>query len=277
MAKRIRGITEDKIDMWIKEGRGQNHGRDYFPWLTIQDVPSIGLVSRTEGWKTNRIHHFMSNVELSYFLLLEWLDSVVDVREQFPLLPLSKTIQIAERLGIEHPLDPATKKPIVMTTDFLLDVREGSQVNLYARTTKNDEDINSKRTVDKFEIERTYWKERKINWGVISGSDLPQAMIKNIDWVYTARRLTDYKIAEQLVFKVEKILYTEITNSKLGLSELALIVDDRIGLTLGTSLTIVRYLIANKIWEVDMFKEIVPSNPITVKRNQYFSASARTV
>lgn len=277
MAKRIRVITEEKINAWIKNGRGQHHGRDYLPWLTIQDVPSIGLVSRSEGWKTNRIHHFLSNVELSYFLIQEWSDKVIDIREQFPLLPLSKTLEIAERLGIKHPCDPETRQPIVMTTDFLLDVQEGDQVKLYARTTKTFEDINSKRTIDKFEIERTFWQERKVDWGIVCDTDIPKALVKNIDWVYTARQISDYKISENLVSKVEPILFKEIISSVIGLSDAALKVDDLIGVSTGTSLTIVRHLIANKIWEVDMFTEINPSKPIVVSRNQAHGALARTV
>lgn len=268
MAKRVRGITEDKINNWIKSGRGQNHGRDYFPWLTIQDVPSLGLVSRTDGWKTGRIHHFMSNIELKYFLILEWSDSVVDVREQYPLLPLSKTVEIANSLGIVHPRDPVTKKDIVMTTDFLLDIREGNEVRHVARTVKESSDINSYRVIEKLEIERVYWKERKINWGVISDSDIPEQLAANIDWVYTAKSLKDYKIPMNLVNKVEDALFTEISNESIGLSDAALTIDDRFGLPAGTCLTIARHLIENKVWQVDMYEEVVPTKHTPIVRNK---------
>lgn len=61
----------------------------------------------------------MSDLEPNYFCLTEYSDLVVDVREQFPLLPLEETIVIAEELGIKHPTDPKIGEPIVMTTDFL--------------------------------------------------------------------------------------------------------------------------------------------------------------
>nr|WP_255193827.1 TnsA endonuclease N-terminal domain-containing protein [Brevibacillus laterosporus] len=50
------------------------------------------------------------------------------MREQFPLLPLEETIVIANELGINHPTDPKTGSPIVMTTDFLLTVNKGQNV-----------------------------------------------------------------------------------------------------------------------------------------------------
>ena len=40
MAKRRYGFDEEKITRFLKEGRGEGHGKDYQPWLTIQDVSS---------------------------------------------------------------------------------------------------------------------------------------------------------------------------------------------------------------------------------------------
>ncbi len=89
------------------QNRGQGEGKDYIPWLKINDVPSTGLASRVKGWKTGRVHHlFSEHLELAYFYLLEWDERVVDIREQYPLLPIEKTLYIAESLGIIHPRDP---------------------------------------------------------------------------------------------------------------------------------------------------------------------------
>jgi hypothetical protein len=68
MAKRVRGMTEQKRERLINEGRGQGIGGEYKPWLTIQDVPSLGCVARIVGWKTNRIHHCMSKNEKNYLM-----------------------------------------------------------------------------------------------------------------------------------------------------------------------------------------------------------------
>ncbi len=37
------------IQRKIKDGRGQGHFSEYKPWLTIHDVPSIGIVTRILG------------------------------------------------------------------------------------------------------------------------------------------------------------------------------------------------------------------------------------
>jgi hypothetical protein len=47
MAKRKRKMDESVIERRIKEGRGQGRGKDYKPWLVVQDVPSTGLATGT--------------------------------------------------------------------------------------------------------------------------------------------------------------------------------------------------------------------------------------
>ena len=116
-----RQLTDTEIQQ-IKNSRGQGRGSDYLPWLTVRDVPSIGLSFRVKGWKSHRIHHLLSQLELNYFYTLEWSLIVTDIREQYPLLPLSETWQIASLKGISHPTSPKTNQPVVMTTDFLITI-----------------------------------------------------------------------------------------------------------------------------------------------------------
>ena len=135
MAKRKRSITQKVKDRRKKEGRGLGTGKDYKPELRIQDVSSIGLATRVLGWKTGRIHHFMSKLELRFFYSLEWPCWVVDIREQFPLDP-EETLAIANELGIRQPRDPKTRETVVMTTDFVVNERNGIQEDIRAYTVK---------------------------------------------------------------------------------------------------------------------------------------------
>ena len=88
---------------FIKEGRGKGYGKDYQPWLTIQEVPSLGRRSRVHGWKTGRLHHTLSDHEIDYLYLLEWADDVIDIREQFPLIDLEVAQTIASDMGVKYP------------------------------------------------------------------------------------------------------------------------------------------------------------------------------
>lgn len=86
-------------------------------------------------------------MERNHFYLTEYSDFVVDIREQFPLLPLEETIVIADELGIKHPTDPKANEPIVMTTDFLLTMDKGQGVFEVARTIKMKEELLKERVI----------------------------------------------------------------------------------------------------------------------------------
>ncbi|WP_429845143.1 transposase [Brevibacillus sp. FIR094] len=77
MAKRKRQITGAKNEKYIKEGK--KIGKDYFPWLEIQDVPSEGRGTCGKGWTTNRRYEFMSDLERDYFYILDFSDEITDI------------------------------------------------------------------------------------------------------------------------------------------------------------------------------------------------------
>jgi hypothetical protein len=87
----------------LKQKYGVGEGQDYKPWLRVQDVKSRGLSSKIQGIKVAREHHTLSQLETEFFYLAEFSDSVIDIREQFPLLPLNLSFKIAQTFEIEHP------------------------------------------------------------------------------------------------------------------------------------------------------------------------------
>ena len=107
----------------LQQKYGIGQGIDYKPWLRIQDVKSQGTRSLIFGRKIQRDHHMMSSIESEFFYLAEFLDNVIDIREQFPILPLNLTQKVAHTLGVKHPTHPKTKEPIIVTTDQLLTIK----------------------------------------------------------------------------------------------------------------------------------------------------------
>lgn len=266
MAKRNRSITESKIEKWISDGRGQGHGKDYKPWLTIRDVASDGTCTRVLGWKTDRVHHLLSQLETDYFYNLEWSDVVTDIREQYPL-SIENTLEIAERLGIEHPKDPKTQENIVMTTDFFIDYKDNGQTFLKARTIKSSNDLNRPRVIEKFEIERTYWLEKGIDWAIVTEKEILKGLTENVKFVHNATNLDFYPQITPLVLnQLEPLLYKAITSSSSPLAQTMLEVDSDTGMEPGTSLTLFRHFIAVRKWTVDMETMIDTGKPISVRK-----------
>ncbi|AHF05824.1 heteromeric transposase endonuclease subunit TnsA [Desulfitobacterium metallireducens] len=257
MAKRNRTTTERKKQIRINEGRGQGEGSDYIPWLKIQDVPSLGTVSRVKGWKTGRTHHLMSrNNELMYFYLLEWSPIVTDIREQYPLLPIERTLEIAESFNIEHPKDPHSKENIVMTTDFMITVDRGNGRELWARTIKPVEDLG-KRVLEKFRIEHKFYEEQGIDWGIVTNQVIPRTLALNIEKIHDAYWIDNHgNIDEKIISLVAPTLFNTLKDSSLTLSKEALLQDKVYGFESGTCLFIVKHMLARKRWFTDMNNDI---------------------
>ncbi|MBV6716560.1 TnsA endonuclease N-terminal domain-containing protein [Paenibacillus chitinolyticus] len=202
----------------------------------------------------------MSNFERAYFYMVDWSDRISDIREQYPCLPLERTIEIAAELGIEHPKDPHTKEPIVITTDFMLSIGNDSQ---YARTLKHSGDL-SIRTVEKLSIEQRYYNEQGIDWKVVTDREIPQAFVQNVEWLHRSKFLefAPAEINENLIGILAPKLLVEILKQNRPLSTITIEFDEKTGLPTGSSMFIVQHMLANKNWVVDMYKKINPSEII---------------
>lgn len=104
----------------LKDGRGQGRGEYYKPFIQANDnkVASEGWLTRTLGWRSNRIHHTLSKHEYEYLLVQEWADRIVEIREQYPLTETDLTIKIANKLNITHP--HYNGENVIMSSDFML-------------------------------------------------------------------------------------------------------------------------------------------------------------
>jgi hypothetical protein len=174
------------FNKYLHEGRGQGGGADYKPWITVHDFPSTGMVSRVLGATTGRIHHLMSNLELSLFYLLDWSNDVLDIREQYPLLDLVQVIKIAEDAGIRYPYDPKSGFPYVLTSDFYVETKQGAM----AIAVKPSSELRKLRVREKLEIERRYWAVQGIDWSIMTENEINSTKANNIEWLSQARNLT---------------------------------------------------------------------------------------
>jgi len=182
----------------LKKGRGSGEGSNYQPWISIHDFPSHGTVARIKGWKTNRVHHFLSKYELQYFFLLEWADTVIDIREQYPLLDVSATLEIAESANIIHPYDKKSGFPYVLTSDFFITTTQG----FLARTIKMSKELENKRILEKLEIERRYWSNKGISWQLVTEKEINYEKAKNIEWIHFSKTLQGIPYDDILICKM---------------------------------------------------------------------------
>src|SRR5690606_951560 len=109
-----RVMSEEKIQRWIKEGRGTGSGPNYKPWLTVQDIPANSRRHRVDSAKFGRTLHLFSDIEYAVFLLAEHSPRVVDAQEQYPI-DRELTLKVAHNRGIRHPHYVGTRVPMVVT------------------------------------------------------------------------------------------------------------------------------------------------------------------
>lgn len=265
MARRRYVFDEKKRQRFLKEGRGTGHGSDYKPWLTIQDVSSLGRSTRIFSFKTGREHHLLSDLETGLFLLVEWSERVRDIREQFPL-DRDVTRMLAEKMGIVHPRDTHTQTDIIMTTDMVVDVLFEGAIHTIAFSVKPASKLDDPRTLEKLELERRYWARDQIAWYLVTEKDLPEIRIGNLRWLHEMQSIENLKAPYEGYWtdRVGRFL-NEFSRVHGGLIEDFLRhLQKNCGFSAGEGMIVLRHLAANKKIEIDLDREFSAKNACDV-------------
>ncbi|MEZ8772953.1 transposase [Vibrio lentus] len=244
----------------LKQSYGLGEGANYTPWIRVQDVKSHGHSGKIEGIKSGRTHHTLSEQESCFFYLAEFSDSVIDIREQFPLLPLSLSLKISKSLDIEHPKHPITKDPVIMTTDFLLTCSDGQRVWYEAVCVKPREKLSDNRTAEKLDVERVWWELLGVPFHIFCLSELNQIKSRNIQWITDAKR-KKYSSTPNEFRDVAKRL---LTIGTMQLNEICETFSHELGISQDDALVLLKSLLADKEVTVDLSRPIVLSGMIEI-------------
>lgn len=176
----------------IKDGRGKGRGADYKPYIECREFNSTGTCSMPIDWKTGRTVHLLSQAEKAVWYLLRWDDRVQDILEQYPL-ELSKTVRLAEELGIRHPKDQQTR----MTTDFLVFWKNGTRTAVCVKASKAD--LENKRTTEKVYLEKMYWESEGVPFSIVVKSEVNVTAANNV------RLVTEFYNAEDVFDEISAL------------------------------------------------------------------------
>lgn len=240
--------SEAKNKRWIKEGRGQGAGPDYKPWLTVRDVPSKGRSHRVFGHLTQRTHHLLSDLELATFFLLQWRNITTDIREQFPL-DRELTREISNKLGIEHPNVKGVDQ--YMSSDFVIDAEDRIRPR-FAIQVKSSEAFQDSRTVEKLQIERTYWAEKEIPFFLVTENQIPYVVFENVNILYN--HIEDDASQDELLTHYSMFLRQIPQNENLKVIDLCIRIDTAYDFEPGEALFQVKRLLAQRFFHFDIAK-----------------------
>lgn len=272
---RYHQYSEDMNSKLREEGRGKGEGAEYRPWIIINDFASRGRGHRIPDPYFGRTHYFFSDLEARYFFYLRWDESVLDIREQYPLSP-DRTLKIAERLGVRHHRNPDGSL-FVMTTDFLITRRdaESGEVCYYARSVKRADDLRTSdtRLKEKLQIEYEYWHAFGVDWKVVTEDSFSEVVSDNA-------RLLLSRYGDSIPSnheEIEEALFSMLVKMQdHSLAEVCSNLDRQFSLEDGSSLHLVYYLAAHKKLTFDMHQMIRPAKTIKQlldisKVNEYIS------
>lgn len=175
--KQREGITPRIRDRWIAAWEYAIRQGKYIPFLRTQDVPSSGIRYRVRGITTHRLHHVFSRLERLQLAILDHDRDIVDICEQYPLLPVGRTMAIARELGVWHPRYPRSETSIVVTSDFVTWDLDG---NRCAYAVKPAKALKNARTVKKLAIEEAYWELEGVPWRLVTDVELRTIRNENL-------------------------------------------------------------------------------------------------
>src|SRR5699024_1823705 len=178
----------------------------------------------------------------------------------FPLIDVLEVVDDQDDLRFDRFVDKETGQPYVLTTNFLLTIKDRNGNERYvARAIENITELNKKITFERLEIERRYWLEKGIDWKVMTSKELPRQLAKNIEWVRETLFDEKGKSNEDEASRLYSLLKT---NQHLILREALRLFDKMEELDSGTALFLFRYLIATHQIQVDMFGKIDMSDKV---------------
>jgi len=198
--RKRREVTPQDVARWITQGHGQGVGVAYKPFFKVRDVPSRGRSRILRGLKTARNHHYLSDTEYLCHLLVEFSGNVIDIREQFALLPWRETQEIARAIGYRHPKFPASTTPTVITSDIVVTYLENGRKKLLVISVKRSLNIywnddgtlniskslssrEDERIIEKLAIEKYYWDKLGVPWVLATQDNIPLCRAKNINFI----------------------------------------------------------------------------------------------
>jgi hypothetical protein len=251
-----------KLDDYVKQlgrGEGLGSGKEYLPWLDARKTRTRGVSSQTLGIRTARHHHGLSAHEKNFLYIAEFDSNIIDIREQFPLLPLDLAIRIAEELGITYPLIPHTNQPNIITTDYLLTCCIGNSIEYLAVSVKPKEGLKSKRDFEKQEIERTWWELLGIRWRLYLDTPEEKILAENLKWLSQPVRNQTHFEADLIVLAVK-----HVPTGKSDISQIINTLSEQLSITKSLANELFRTIAWKKYINLDLNYKILDSGIVHV-------------
>lgn len=256
MTFHLSSLTSAQISKKIKSKHGQGNGSNYQPWLNIQELHSTGRSHRVYSHKTQRIHHLASDLELSFFLMLDWSSSVLDIRERFPFDP-GVAQDIAKEAKLSYPIQDGV--PQVLYSDFLVDAKFGCNEQ-FVINVRPLSSLAKKEVISRLELERRYWLSKGIKLFIATEKEVDTTVLKNIEKL--APYFHNMEGGKELLSQVSIFQQQLEKYPNSSVVKVCKTIDKAYDLALGESLAQFKILLAIRVINFDVR---VPINNLVLK------------
>lgn len=158
-------LYEPYLHRALKKGRGVGSFDSYRPWVQKSDFGSKGSATTVQGIVVPRLHHVLSDLEHIYLMLLERQPTVVDIREQWPILHINQTLALCEELGVPHRYE--NEAPVPFTIDFLVTTEVDGKRTYSAKSIKTPMDANKPAIRRRLAVEHKWCESKGVSWVLV--------------------------------------------------------------------------------------------------------------
>lgn len=246
----------EKIQDSLKQGYGIGIGKNYKPWTNVINGSNKTATHIIQCITTGRSHDLFSTLEKNYCLILDSHPMVFDIREKVPLLDIEMAMDIADSLGVKYPIDNSTGLPIILTSDFLIDIQTNEGKKQVIRSVLKKSSLENKRTLEILEIERSYWEKQGIfDFKIVTENEIDEIYADN--WKYLSkgfRKLNDLLNSSD-IDSFSKLYLNNLSND-IKISDYNLNFERETGLEKGIGEKLFRYLGTKGEIEINLLSPI---------------------
>ncbi|MGF6447600.1 hypothetical protein QF002_008476 [Paraburkholderia youngii] len=166
----------------IRKGMGIGEGANCRAWRELQDLPTSGTGRVVHGIRVSRNYELTDAASVTLFYLLERQRTIKDIRERWPILDLSRTLQLAYQFGVAHPCRRGVPEPL--TFDFLI-TEQRSEKAYKAVNLLHAEKSLDVREQSLLMIRQAWCNERGVVWALVDSSAISQTVVDTLRFVRT--------------------------------------------------------------------------------------------
>lgn len=259
-----------KIATWEKKTEKAGH---HVSFVTLRNTWKVGRRHLHLEPGTKIVNVYASDLELRAMTFLRFMYKDATFKTQFPLLPLKKTIEIANKLHVIHPRDWTEHAAKTMSTDIIMEgtdrqTKERKEIAVFVRYYDGlytlDEDGKEKpitREWQKLDIAEEYHtKHLGQEFEILTDRELTKATEYSINWLneFHPRDYTE----EQLIRFITIFLRVFRKHPLHILDDLLELTSNRLRISFSDCLNLFRYCGTNHYLPLDISKRINLSSTI---------------